>query len=110
MLLLVWNLHVAGAPNAGVVVAPELGGPAFGKPLNPPNAGMVGVSPSFFSANAAMPNVGAADLGGPVVPTANSLKPLAAAVGLLLLVWNLNVVGAPNAGVVVAPELEGPAF
>ena len=75
LLLLVLNLNVVGAPNAGVVVAPELEGPAFGKPLNPPNAGMAGLSPSFFSAGAALPNVVAPNLGAPVAPTAKLLNP-----------------------------------
>ncbi len=73
LLLLVWNLNVVGAPNTGVVVAPELEGPVFGKPPNPPNAGIVGLSPSFFSANAALPKVGAPNLGAPV--TAKPPKP-----------------------------------
>lgn len=68
-------MNVVGAPNTGVVVAPELEGPAFGKPLNPPNAGIVGLSPSFFSAIEALPNVGAPNLGAPVAPTAKLPKP-----------------------------------
>lgn len=78
LLLLVWNLKVVGAPNTGVDVAPELEGAAFGKPPNPLNAGIAGLSPSFFSANAALPNVGApnpVNLGAPVAAVAKPLKP-----------------------------------
>ena len=77
LLLLVWNLKVVGAPNAGVDVAPEPEGAAL-KPPNPLNAGIAGLSPSFFSANAALPNVGAPNpvtLGAPGAPTAKPLKP-----------------------------------
>ena len=81
LLLLVWNLNVVGAPNAGVVVAPELGAAAFGKPPNPPKAGIVGLSPSFFSANVALPNVGAPNLGAPLAPAAKPLKPPAKGLG-----------------------------
>ena len=75
LLLLVWNLNVVGAPNAGVVGAPELGAVVLGKPPNPPNAGIVGLSPSFFSATAALPNVGAPNLGAPFAPPAKPPKP-----------------------------------
>lgn len=80
LLLLVWNLKVVGAPNAGADVAPELKGAAL-KPANPLNAGTAGLSPSFFSANAALPKVGApnpVNLGAPVAPPAKPLKPPAA--------------------------------
>ena len=72
LLLLVWNLNVVGAPNTGAVVAPELG--AAPKPPNPPNVGIVGLSPSFFSANVAPPNVGAPNFGAPLAPP-KPLKP-----------------------------------
>jgi len=78
LLLLVWNLKAVGAPNMGVDVAPEPEGAALGKPPNPLNAGIAGLSPSFFSVNEAPPNVGApnpVNLGAPVAPPAKPLKP-----------------------------------
>jgi hypothetical protein len=78
LLLLVWNLKAVGAPNIGADVALELEAAAFGKPPNPLNAGTAGLSPSFFSANEVLPNVGApnpVNLGAPVAPPAKPLKP-----------------------------------
>jgi hypothetical protein len=71
------ELESSGSTEYGADVAPELEGPAL-KPPNPLNAGRAGLSPSFFSANAALPNVGApnpVNLGAPVAPPAKPLKP-----------------------------------
>ena len=73
LLLLVWNLKVVGAPNAGVDVAPEPEGLAL-KPANPLNAGL---SPSL-AVNVALPKVGApnpVNLGALVAPPAKPPKP-----------------------------------
>jgi len=83
---------------------PKLKGPNAGG-VAPPVAGAVEAakSPPGFAEPKPKNGGGAAD------PSA-FCSPELRAVGLLLLVWNLKVVGAPNTGVDVAPELEGVAL
>ena len=90
--------------HPGMAVAPELGAAANVKPPNPPHGGIVGRSPAFFSVNAALPTVGARNLGAPLAPLAGGVAFLPKSGPLLGIaevgrVWGGNprrIVGAPG--------------